>query len=167
VPNGSGIALVCNTPNGSPQEISHIEISELDDLKSRHHAEERGDPKIDSLISREDDRWGGHLIDLRKSDAGTVFRFKNDFQSELIEIPVVDVSTVFFGLKQGDAPPPAPADSFVLRLCDKGFLSVSACQFAGDDVLADHPLLGRIHLSRQGIVAMEQSASHPPTRPKP
>lgn len=167
VPNGSGIALVCNTPNGSPQEISQIEISELDDLKNRHHAEERGDPKIDSLISREDDRWGGHLIDIHKTDASTVFRFKSDFQSEMIEIPLVDVSTVFFGLKQGDAPPPAPAHSFVLRLCDKGFLSVSACQFVGDDVLADHPLLGRIHFSRQGVVAMEQSASHPPTRPKP
>ena len=67
VPDGSGITLVCNTQNGSPQEIRDIEVLEFDDVRDRHHSEERGDPTIDSLISREDDRWGGHLMEIRKT----------------------------------------------------------------------------------------------------
>ena len=166
VPDGSGITLVCSAENGRPQEIRNIEICEFDDLKNRHHSEERGDSKTDSLISREDDRWGGRLIDIRKSEEGPVFRFKNDFQKELLEIPAADVSTVFFALKDSK-PPDAAAHPFVLRLRGAGELGVSSCLFTEGTVAAVHPLLGKLNLLRQGIVAMERTAQKPATPPEP
>ena len=166
VPDGSGITLVCNPPNGSPQEIRDIEVLEFDELRGRHRAEDRGDPKTDSLISREDDRWGGHLMEIRKTEDGPVFRFKSDFQKDLLEIQAADVSTVFFAAKDSKAaaPPPNP---FVLRLRGDGTLRVTSCLFTEDAVSAIHPLLGELHLRRDGIAAMERTTPKPQTAPEP
>lgn len=166
VPTGSGISFVCNGQSGSPQEIRGIEISELDDARVRHRAEERGDPKADSLISREDDRWGGKLLDIRKSGAGVLFRFKSDFQNDPLEIPEADVSTVFFAGKDG-AGKTDGKHPFLLRLRGEGSLRVSSCQFTPDEVTAEHPLLGSLKLRRRGIVALERTDLIPQPDPEP
>ena len=119
LPDGSGITLVCNTRSGSSQEIGNIEVLEFDDSRGRHRSEERGDPKTDSLISREDDRWGGHLLDIRSTNDGPVFRFKSDFQEEPLEIPEADVSTVFFAASS-DIAAKGKDQPFVLRLAGEG-----------------------------------------------
>ena len=160
VPEGSGIALLFNAQNGNPEEITDIEILELDDSQGRHHAEERGDPKTDSLISREDDRWGGRLMEIRKTDDTQVFIFKSGFQKDLLEIPAADVSTVFFAAKEGKPPEPA-VPPFMLRIRGGGALRVSSCQFTEDTVSAVHPLLGKMNFPRQGIVAMERTDAKP------
>ena len=164
VPDGSGISLVCNPPNGSSQEICGLEILELDDARGRHHAEERGDPQIDSLISREDDRWGGHLMDIRQTDAGQVFRFSSGTRNELLEIPAADVSTVFFST-MAETPPAQAPHPFVLRLRWGGALRVASCQFHDEVVAASHPLLGQLNLRREGVVTMERLEPKPKTAP--
>lgn len=166
VPQGTGITLVCQTQPGSPLEIREIEVLEFDDSRGRHRSEERGDPKADSLISREDDRWGGQLIEIRKSGDGQLFRFKSDFQKDLLEIPAADVSTVFFAAKGGKVAEPAD-HPFVLRLRGEGSLRVSSCQFSEDAVSAVHPLLGPVKFRREGILSMEQTAAKPQTAPEP
>jgi len=166
VPEGSGVTLVCNTQNGSPQEIRDVEILEFDDTRGRHHSEERGDLKSDSLISREDDRWGGRLLDVRKSADGTVFRFKSDFQKDPLEIPEADISTVFFAAKDAGEIN-KEAHPFVLRLHGDGELHVSSCLFDDDKVTAVHPLLGQMKFSRGGIVGFERVASKTKTTTKP
>lgn len=164
VPDGSGISLVCNPPNGTSQEIRGLEILELDDARDRHHAEERGDPQTDSLISREDDRWGGHLMDIRQTGDGPVFRFTSGARNDLLEIPAADVSTVFFATMA--APPPELAPHpFVLRLRGDGTMRVASCQFRDDVVAATHPLLGPLNLRRDGVVSMERLAPQPKTAP--
>lgn len=164
VPDGSGIGLVCNGPSGSTQEIRDIEVLEYDDLRARHHSEERGDPKSDSLISRDDDRWGGHLVDIRKTPEGTVFRFKSDFQNDPLEIPEADVSTVFFASKEG-VPDGAEAHPFVLRLRGEGSLRVASCRFTEETVSAVHPLLGPLELRREGVVSLERTNPTPAPEP--
>jgi len=165
-PNGSGITLASTAPNGSSQTVSEIEVLEFDDSRDRHRAEERGDPKHDSLISREDDRWGGRLMEIRKNGDGTIFVFKSDFQNDPLEIPEADVSTVFFAARNEDkqeaSPPP-----FVLRLRGDGTLHVTSCQFTGDSVSADHPLLGPLKFARDGIVAMERTDLKSKPSPEP
>jgi hypothetical protein len=166
VPDGSGIALACNTPNGGSQEIRDIEIMEYDDSRRRHRAEERGNPGSDSLISIEDDRWSGRLLEIRNTTKGVVFVFKADFQEQPIEIPEADVSTVFFtaGNPKTDAQAPLP---FVLRLPGEGSLSVASCQFTGESAAAVHPLLGPLAFRRGGIVAMERIKPATETVPEP
>lgn len=166
VPAGSGITLVCNGPNGSSQEIRGIEVLAFDDSRGRHRSEERGDPKNDSLISREEDRWGGRLLDIRKSQEGVMFRFKSDFQDEALEIPEADVSTVLFAT-QDTQPVDEKAHPFLLKLRGDGSLRVSSCRFTDATVSAIHPLLGPLELRREGIVAMERAEAKPKTKAKP
>ena len=163
-PEGSGLTLVCNSPPGNPQEIRDIEVLEFDGARGRHRAEDRGDPKTDSLISREDDRWSGRLVDIRKTGDGLMFRFKSDFQKDLLEIPVADVSTVFFAATDAKTPAPA-APPFVLRLHGEGSLRVSSCLFRDDSVRAVHPLLGPLQFVRKDVAAMERTAAAMPTTP--
>jgi hypothetical protein len=164
IPDGSGISLVCNASNGSEQTISEIEITEFDDTRARHQAEDRGDPKNDSLISIDDDRWGGSLLDIRKTGQTTIFRFKSDFQDEPLEVPEADVSTVFFASKS-DAPKAPGEAPFVLHLRGEGHLRVNSCRFSADTVSADHPLLGELQIRRDGVISLVHL--HPETKPAP
>lgn len=168
VPSGSGLMLVSNTQNGVPQEVSNIEVLELDDSRGRHRAEDRGDPKLDSLISREDDRFSGKLLEIRKQGEGknVVFRMKSDFQENPEEIPDSEVSTVFFAKKDGKAADPA-GPPFVLRLHGKGSLRVASCRFTENEVTAIHPLLGALQFRREGILAMERVDPKPADKPEP
>ncbi len=165
VPQGGGVTLVNNAPNGTEQEIRDIEILELDDSRGRHRSEERGDPKTDSLISRDDDRWGGRLSDIRKTADGLVFSFKSDFQDAPLELLASDVSTVFFASpddsKKTDAPHP-----FVLRLQANGSLRVSSCSFTENSVSASHSLLGPLVIRRSGISALERLEPKPKEAPE-
>ncbi len=166
IPDGSGITLTSNTSNGNSQEIRDIEVLEFDDSRVRHHAEERGNPENDSLISREDDRWGGRLIDIHRAGGESVFRFKSDFQEAPLEIPEADVSTIFFAardrVKPDDRQPP-----FVLKLRGNGSIQVESCHFTEDTVTAAHPLLGPLTLRRDGILSMERTIPKPEPAPEP
>jgi hypothetical protein len=167
VPSGSAITFVCNTQTGNPHEISNISILELDDSSIRHRAEDRGDPKNDSLISREDDRWGGRLMEIRKTEEGAIFRFKSDFQNDLVEIPEDVVSTVFFAGEAGGETPEDPEHPFMLRLRGEGSLRLASCLFTEDSVSAVHPLLGPLNLRRDGVLSMERIESKPAPAPEP
>jgi hypothetical protein len=154
-PSGSGIVFVCNAQGGG-LEIRDIAIEEFDDARARHHSEERGDPGQDALISREDDRWSGRLLDIRKTGGGAVFRFKSDFQEVPLEVPEAEVSTVFLSPAATHAAD-GGMHSFVLRLRGEGSLRVSSCRFDGDTVNAAHPLLGPVALRREGVVSLERT----------
>lgn len=167
VPDGAGISLVCNGSSGTEQEIRDIEVTEFDDSRARHRSEERGDAKTDSLISREDERWGGHLVDIRKTSKGAVFHFKSDFQTEPLEIPEADVSTLFFASGEAAAPPGDPKPPLLLRLLGKGALRVSSCRVSGDTVSAVHPLLGALEFGRDGVVSLERIVPKPEPEPEP
>ena len=154
-PPGNGVTLVNTSSAGLSQEIRAIEILELDNVRARHRSEDRGDTKTDSLISRDEDRWGGRLISIRKGPEGTVFSFKSDFQDEPLELSEADVSTVFFAQPEDQAAP-ANDHTFALRLSGEGSLRVSSCAFSPEGVTARHPLLGSLKINRAGVVAMER-----------
>ncbi len=164
-PNGTGIALVSNTPNGTSitQEIHNIEILEYDDSRIRHHAEERGDPKTDSLISTEDDRWSGHLTKISKAPEKSVFHFDSDIQTDPLEIPEADVSTVFLASEK-DEKTVDEATRLVLNLRGDGSLRVKSCRFTDNVAFADHPLLGMLELRRDDIISIVRTQ---PEKPKP
>ncbi len=165
-PEGGGVTLVSNAANGTEQEIRNIEILELDDARGRHRSEERGDPKTDSLISRDDDRWGGRLTGIRKTGDGLIFSFKSDFQESPLELLDSDVSTVFFA-SPADSIKAADPHPFVLRLQANGLLRVSSCSFTENSVAAVHPLLGPLVIRRAGISALERLDPKSKKAPEP
>ncbi len=161
-PIGSGITLISNAPNGTTQEIHNIEVLENDDSRVRHLAEERGDPKTDSLISTEDDRWSGQLTKINKTPEGSMFHFF-DVQKNPLEIPETDVSTVFFASEasvKAEGEPP----HLILNLRGDGSLRVKSCRFTDAVVFAEHPLLGKLELHRDDIISMVRTQ---PEKPKP
>lgn len=163
-PIGNGVSLINESPAGITQEIRGIEISELDNARVRHRAEDRGDPKTDSLISRDEDRWGGHLTSIRPGSEGAIFSFKSDFQETPLELAEADVSTIFFAASAPVAVP-GQVHPFALRLRGGGMLRVSACAFSEADITATHPLLGLLKVSRAGVSALERTDVA--TTPKP
>jgi hypothetical protein len=163
-PVGGGLVLVSNGTAGS-LEIRGIEITEFDNTRARHRAEDRGDPHTDSLISREDDRWGGRLTRIRRESSGAVFTFKSDFLEEPLELGEKDVSTLFFATPK--TPPAADdAHTYILRLRGEGSLRVVSCVFSEDAVTARHPLLGEMRISRFGVASVERPRSKPSTTPE-
>lgn len=164
-PMGNGISLLNVAAAGSTQEISQIEVLEFDNSRVRHRSEERGDPTIDSLISREDDRWGGNLLSIRKLPEGSVFTFKSDFQDAPLELAESDVSTIFFA-SGGELPGPRQDPPFVLRLRGEGSLRVSSCIFSNGDITAKHPLLGSLKFNRAGVTSLERTPSKPAVKPE-
>lgn len=159
-PVGNGVSFLNSGSSGNSQEIRDIEILELDNVRARHRAEDRGDTKIDSLISRDEDRWSGRLISISKGAEGAVYSFKSDFQDQPLELTEADVSTIFFAQPE-KKPLPQSDHSFALRLNGEGSLRVSSCAFSPEKVTAQHPLLGLLKIDRAGVVAMEWLDSKP------
>lgn len=153
-PAAGGIAFVSSAANDSEFRLSDVEVLEWDHTGDRHRTEDRGDPKIDSLIEKRGDRFGGSLTSIRASAEGPVFSFKSDFQEAPIELPESEVSTVFF--KQPEAKPEEAFHPFALKLRGDGVLQVSACSFPGDRIEVVHPLLGPLTFSRNGVTALER-----------
>ncbi len=162
-PIGSGIVFVSSSATSATQEINDIEVLDFDDARERHHSEDRGDLKTDSMISRDEDRWGGRLKSIRPTADGPLLTFESDFQEQPLELRGSDVSTVFFA-RSGDAPESDGQDSWIVRLRGGGALHVTSCVISDDRIAADHPLLGALNIRRDGVVAIERLAM--PNEPK-
>jgi hypothetical protein len=164
-PVGNGVMLVSSAPAGTTQEILGIEVGEFDNTRTRHRAEDRGDPAADSLISRDEDRWTGHLTRIHPGPDGAVFSFKSDFQEQPLELAEADVATIFFA-KPGQEAAPGPLHPFALRLRGDGSLHVSTCTFSEDSISALHPLLGALKINRAGVTALERLDAKPEAKPE-
>lgn len=155
VPSGSGIVFVSSTAASVTQELSKIQVLDFDDARERHHSENRGDVKIDSMISRDEDRWGGSLTSIRQTPDGNVLSFKSDFQEQSLELRESDVSTVFFARAEGE-PKEHERAAWIVRLRGGGALQVMSCVISEESITASHPLLGQLVIRRAGVVALER-----------
>ena len=164
-PSGSGLVFISSSPSGTPQEIRAIQVSDFDDSIERHRSEGRGDPGMDSIISRDDDRWGGRLTQIRQSGEGSVFTFKSDFQETPLELLESDISTVFFVKPEEGASSPKQA-SWVLKLRGEGSLHMSSCVFSEKGITARHPLLGPLEIRSGGVTELERLQPQPDTPSK-
>jgi hypothetical protein len=162
-PNGNGISLVSLSPIGFEQVISNIEILEFDNSKASHLAEERENPKSDSLISRHEDRWSGSLLGIRQTAEGSILTFKSDFQEDPLELNEDEVSTIFFA--QSEVVSERGGD-YALRLSGNGLLKVSSCSFSNDFITAQHQLLGPIKINRSRVTALEWMPSEAVVKPQ-
>lgn len=160
-PTGSGIAFVSSVPSGTTMEVGDIQVLDFDDARERHHAEDRGDPKTDSMISHDEDRWGGQLTSIRQHQDGTLLTFVSDFQDQPLELLERDVSTVFFAQPEKAAEGEGEA-AWIVRLQGGGALRVASCAIADESILASHPMLGPLKIRRAGVVSLERIPTQEP-----
>jgi hypothetical protein len=155
IPKGTCISIVSNASNESGQNLRDIMILDWDDRGDRHQSEERGDGKLDSLIGRYGERFGGNLESIRAVGASTVYVFKSDFQKEPLELPEEEVSTLFLG-GQGKPSKSTTTGGLILGLRGQGSMRVSSCVLVGASVKVEHPLLGSLEFGREGISSLER-----------
>lgn len=153
-PTGGSIAFASTAGAETQTSISDVSISEWDHKGDRHRTEDRGDAKVDALIEKKGDRFGGNLLSIKPGPEGPLFSFKSDFQDAPIELPESEVSTVFFKTSGEDAA--EIFNPFALRLRGSGIIRVSSCSFPGDRIDVTHPLLGELTLKREGVTALER-----------
>lgn len=155
-PTGNGFSFISKSNNGSTQQVQGIELWDFDNSQERHRSENRGDAKSDSIISREDDRWGGRLTGIRQGKEGSILTFKSDFQEEPLELLESDVSTIFFGRAEDVPSNPVKDTSWVVKLRGGGSLHLTACSFTRSEVKGTHPLLGELEIDRSGVTVLER-----------
>ncbi|MDX1680487.1 MAG: hypothetical protein R3242_07140 [Akkermansiaceae bacterium] len=157
IPDASGFSFHCQTGSGGKQMIGDLEITELNDSRTRHLAEKRGDPALDCLITTDDDRWTGELLSMAASPDEAVVIFQTSFSKEAWEIPESEISTLFFAeqtvIAVDDSEP-----TYLLKFHGKGKLSVSNCVISEGQVSAIHPLLGELAIDRKAIRAIRRIA---------
>lgn len=165
-PKGGGIMLASSAPSNTEQSVSRIEILHWDAAGDRHRTEERGNPAVDTLISSHGDRMEGQLLEVRPGPDGQTFVFKSNFLDAPAQLAEDEISTLFFAAESA-SPAADEAHPFSLKLHGKGVLQVASCTFSGDKVEANHPLLGRLSLLREGVSTLERSPLKPQAPPEP
>lgn len=156
-PVGAGIILGINGTDEATHSIRNLTVHELDNTRVRHRAEDRGNPEKDSLISRHEDRWTGDLREIRRNGDDVDFIFVIPSTKDPLEIPIEEVSTVFFR-----KPPEIAKDEptkYRLLLRGEGMLSVKSCRISDDTITVVHPLLGELNLPKQTISRIEPTVN--------
>jgi hypothetical protein len=151
-PTGQGIMFRSNIGGDDSQAIDRILVREWDASIDRHRREERGDEKQDVLITRSSDRGTGRILGLTPGPDGGTVRYQGPHHPEPVDLPVSEVSTLFFA---HPAEVPAAAESpLVLALRGRGSLGVSGCTFEVETIRAKHPLLGDLAIRRDAVASL-------------
>lgn len=148
-PVSNGIRINLHTHAGK-QSIDMLSVTELNDSRTRHLAEKRGDPGLDCLITTEDDRWSGELLSMGGTAEQTLMVFKTSFANEAWEIPENQISTLFFANNPFDGGP-GGKPRYLVEFHNKAKLSAIGCIIQGDEVELIHPLLGDLRIQRKAI----------------
>lgn len=158
-PVGQGIMFRSNIGSDDSQYIEDIEVREWDPSSQRHREEERGDEKQDVLITRSSDRGTGSILGMVAGEGGGTIRYKGPHHPDPVELPVSEVSTLFFAKPAGASE--AVPEALELGLRGRGSLGVSGCIFTGESVTAKHPLLGDLTIRRDAIANLAKPDPDP------
>lgn len=164
-PSGQGIMFRSNLGGGENQILDAIEVREWDASSDRHRGEERGDETRDVVITRSSDRGTGAILGFSPGPEGGIIRYQGPHHPDPVDLPVAEVSTLFFA--RPNAAPGIARPPLVLGLRGRGSLGVSACTFATDAIHAKHPLLGELSLRRDSVARLERPAAPPADEPEP
>lgn len=167
-PPGGDLLLLCfSGMDNSLQSIESLSVLELNNMRVRHRAEDRGDPALDGLISRDEDRWTGSLREIKRGQNGLRILFDTPLVKDRLELSSDDASTLFFR-KTGKSSAPQDA-KYRLQLRSEGRLSARSCRIADNRVLVNHPLLGELDIDKSQVLGIEliskESQASPKTEP--
>ncbi len=158
-PTGQGIMFRSNIGGEDVQYIDRIEVREWNASSDRHRNEERGDESQDVMITRSSDRGTGSIIGLTPDKDGGGISFKSPHYPDPVSHPVSEVSTLFFA--RPESRPPAASPVMQLALRERGSLGITSCVLEGNQLKAEHPLLGPLTLSRDAVAGLERVGDEP------
>ncbi|MCW1886504.1 hypothetical protein OKA04_17330 [Luteolibacter flavescens] len=159
-PGGQGIMFRSLIGGDDMQTVSRIEVREWDPSATRHGSEERGDTTRDVLITRSSDRGTGKILSMTNTGEGRSVQYKGPHHPEAVELPLDEISTMFFARPDGTESDAAKTP-LTLGLRGRGYLGVSGCTFNGDQIVAKHPLLGEMVIRRDAVANLQRKAEKP------
>ncbi|MCW1925301.1 hypothetical protein OKA05_22265 [Luteolibacter arcticus] len=160
-PTGQGIMFRSLIGGDDLQTVSRIEVREWDASAARHGNEERGDTTRDVVITRSSDRGTGKILSMTAAAEGATLRYKGPHHPEPVELPLSEISTMFF-TKPGNTESPAATDPpLTLGLRGRGSLGVSGCAFNGEQIVTKHPLLGELAVRRDAVASLQRDPEKP------
>lgn len=163
-PSGDGLVLVSQV-NGVDQKVSGLEVLQWEDMPRKHRDELRENSGSDSLITLRNERWSGVIEETVSSEKGEVLRFRSGFGDQSVEVPLADVSMVYFSQPLApDGVEKEPSASYVLSYAGGGHMRIASCRFSNDSAIIQHPLLGSLQMRRNMLRTIERVA---PTDAKP
>lgn len=154
-PSGLGVMFRSNIGGDDSQVVDRIEVREWDASIDRHRREERGDEKQDVLITRSSDRGTGSILGLTPGPDGGTVRYRGPHHPEPVDLPVSEVSTLFFA-RPSDAPA-AGESPLELTLRGRGSIRVGSCRLDSESIQAKHPLLGDLSIRREAVASLVRS----------
>jgi hypothetical protein len=95
-PTGQGIMFESKVSGEDAQFLDSIDIREWEPAADRHRSEPRGDESEDVVITRSSDRGKGRILGMKTVNGESLILYKGPHTSEPVELPVDDVSTLFF-----------------------------------------------------------------------
>jgi hypothetical protein len=162
VPTGQGVMFRSLIGGEEHQSISRIEVREWDASAARHKNEERGDITRDVVITRSSDRSTGKILSMTPAADGGSIRYKGPHHPEPVDLPLSEISTLFFARPAAsEAPAATTAVPLTLGLRDRGLLGISSCVFNNDQIAAKHPLLGDLMIRRSAVASLQRDKEKP------
>lgn len=161
VPRGQGIMFRSLISGDDLQTVSRIEVREWDPSATRHGKEERGDATRDVVITRSSDRGTGKILSMATAADGPVLRYKGPHHPEPVELPLSEISTMFFARPADSEGPAADPPPLTLGLRGRGWLGISGCAFDGEQIVAKHPLLGELAIRRDAVASLQRKGEEP------
>lgn len=153
-PTGQGVMFRSNTGGEDVQFIDGIEVREWDPSADRHRAEPRGDESTDVVITRSSDRGKVKILEMRPLNGTPTLFYKGPHSPTPVELPLDEVSTLFFQRPAERAVAPRPPLELGLR--GRGSLGVSHCRSEGEQFVAEHPLLGKLSIRRDAVAKLQR-----------
>jgi hypothetical protein len=153
-PTGEGVMFRSNTGGDDVQFVDGIEVREWDPSADRHRAEPRGDESSDVVITRASDRGKVKVLEMREVGGVQTLFYKGPHSPSPVELPLEEVSTLFFERPAERAVLPRPPLALGLR--GRGSLGVDHCRSEGEQIVAEHPLLGMLTIRRDAVAKLER-----------
>ena len=160
-PQGQGIMFRTTIAGDDMQTVSRIEVREWDPSAARHRNEERGDATRDVVITRSSDRGTGKILSMKPAAEDATLLYKGPHHPEPVELPLSEVSTMFFARPGDDEAPADEKPPLTLGLRGRGSLAVSGCAFNGEQIVAKHPLLGDLSIRRDAVASLQRKSEQP------
>jgi hypothetical protein len=161
VPTGQGVMFRTTIAGDDQQTVSRIEVREWDPSAARHGKEERGDTARDVVITRSSDRGTGKILSMTATTEGSTLRYKGPHHPEPVELPLSEVSTMFFARPEKGDDPVVTTPPLTLGFRGRGSLGVSGCAFNGEQIVAKHPLLGDLAIRREAVASLQRKTEKP------
>lgn len=155
VPRGEAIRFENLSDSGTEFRVRDLRGLQWEPGRDRFRGKKVYVGMADQLIDRFGERYEGDLLGIGDVEGVMEVRFRDREGGVEFGIPMSEVSALYFRQGEGGKRE-ASGGKMKLRFVGGGELRVDSCVFDDTNVVAVHPLMGKVVLSREGLYEMRR-----------